>query len=160
LNTVTIVEDKKIKELKRIIARYPKGQDDLIEVLHGAQELYGYLPREVMIEVSRELEVPLSTINGVATFYHLFSLTPPPEHEIKVCMGTACYVKGGKLVAEALQEILKVKPGETTPDGKFRFSAARCLGACGLAPVMMIDNKDVYARLTPKKVKAILDTYE
>jgi len=153
--------DEKQKELKTYIAdfankKHPKSY--LIAVLHKAQNIYGYLSRETMEFVSEEMQVPTSTIWGVATFYHLFNLTPKGKYVISVCMGTACYVKGAVEIMEAMKEELKIKEGETTEDMMFTLQEARCLGACGLAPVIMINGK-IHGDLTPAKVKTILKEY-
>lgn len=130
----------------------------LIPALHKAQQIFGYLPEDVMIEVAEALGVRLAEVYGVATFYSLFSLRPRGRYNIGLCMGTACYVNGAAEVMAALSERLGIQPGETTPDGLFSLSVTRCLGACGLAPVMMV-GEDVYGRLTPAKIPAILDRY-
>ena len=128
-------------------------------VLQGAQEIYGYLPIEVQKLVAQHLEVPLEEVYGVSTFYSQFTLNPKGKYKISVCLGTACYVKGASDVLTAVEKKLGIKPGGITPDGKFSLDACRCVGACGLAPVIMINN-DVYGRLTPDQVGAILDKYE
>ena len=130
----------------------------LIPIMQKAQELFGYLSFETMELISERLDVPVSEIYGVATFYALFSLTPKGEHVISVCMGTACYVKGAAAVLEEVKSQLGINSGETTPDGKFSIQDTRCLGCCGLAPVMLIDN-DVYGRLDPADIKDILAKY-
>ena len=123
----------------------------LMPVLHEAQNIYGYLPAE-------ELKIPLAEVDGVATFYSQFSLSPKGKHKISVCLGTACYVKGSDKILEAIEHELRVKCGECTPDKKFSIESCRCVGACGLAPVMIIDG-EVYGRLKPADVKGILDKY-
>jgi bidirectional [NiFe] hydrogenase diaphorase subunit len=114
-------------------------QDALIEILHKAQESFGYLEPEVLEYIARQLKLPLGRVYGVATFYHLFSLKPSGTHSCIVCLGTACYVKGGGEIATALEEKLGVKTGETTPDGNVSLMAARCIGACGIAPAVVFD---------------------
>ncbi len=151
-------KDRKLQLLKEECAKHPKGQDDLIEVLHFTQETFGFIPEEAIDVISETLEVPKSVVYGVITFYHFFSLFPPGKHTIRICLGTACYVKGGKKIMETLESELGIKVGETTKDGLFSIQPARCLGACGLAPVMMV-GEEVYARLTPKKVREILNKY-
>ena len=131
----------------------------LMPALQKAQEIYGYLPIEVQRMVAEALGKPLAEVYGVATFYSQFSLTPKGKYRISVCLGTACYVKGSGKLYEKLQEKLGIAGGECTPDGKFSLDACRCVGACGLAPVMMINN-DVYGRLTPDQVGPILDMYK
>lgn len=130
----------------------------LLPVLHEAQEIYGYLPIEVQQMVADGLGVSLSEVYGVATFYSRFSLTPKGKHKISVCLGTACYVKGSDKVLEEVEKKLGIKSGECTADGLFSIDSCRCVGACGLAPVMMID-EEVYGKLTPKEVDKILDKY-
>ena len=130
----------------------------LMPIMQKAQEIYGYLPIEVQTMISDELEVPLEKIYGVSTFYSQFNLEPKGQHRISVCLGTACYVKGAQAVYDKLQELLGIGEGGCTPDGKFSLDSCRCVGACGLAPVMMID-EEVYGRLTPDKLEEILDKY-
>lgn len=130
----------------------------LIAVLHRAQSLFGYLPKEVMDEVAEALEIPTAHIWGVATFYHYFNLEPIGKHTVSVCMGTACYVKGADLVLEALKKELKVEVGQTTEDRIFTLQEARCLGACGIAPVIMIDDK-IYGELDAKKTIDVINQY-
>ncbi|MGI6344881.1 MAG: NADH-quinone oxidoreductase subunit NuoE [Bacillota bacterium] len=151
-------EDPRYQELTAIIDRYRGKEGALIPVLHQAQELFGYLPEEVQRRVADGLEVPMSEVYGVATFYSLFSLKPKGEHKIGVCLGTACYVRGAAAVLAELEKQLGIAVNDTTDDGKFTLEITRCLGACGLAPVMTIDN-DVYGRLTPDKIKEILARY-
>lgn len=130
----------------------------LLPVLHEAQEIYGYLPIEVQQMVADGLNISLSEVYGVATFYTRFSLTPKGKHQISVCLGTACYVKGSDKVLEEVEKMLGIKSGECTPDGLFSIDSCRCVGACGLAPVMMID-EEVYGKLTPAEVHKILAGY-
>lgn len=132
--------DKRMKVLDITMKRNHYRQDALIEVLHKAQEAFGYLEPDVLEYVSRKLKLPLSRVYGVATFYHLFSLKPSGEHSCVVCMGTACYVKGSNKVMAAMEEHLGIKVGETTEDGKVSLMAARCLGACGIAPAAVFDD--------------------
>jgi NADH:ubiquinone oxidoreductase subunit E len=133
-------------------------ESHLIAILHKAQGLYGYLDKEVMDAISLHMNIPAAHIWGVATFYHFFNLKPRGEHAISVCLGTACYVKGAAQILEAIRNELKIDFGETSADKQFTLLEARCLGACGLAPVIMIDDK-IYGSLTPKKVVEILQTY-
>ena len=136
-----------------------KGQPGAtLPVLQAAQEIFGYLPEEVLITIAEGLEIPLSEVYGVASFYAQFTLNPKGKYQISLCLGTACYVKGAAAVLEAIETKLGIKSGSITPDGKFSLDACRCIGACGLAPVMMI-NEDVYGRLTPEQVGGILDKY-
>ncbi|MBZ2174748.1 NAD(P)H-dependent oxidoreductase subunit E [Schnuerera sp. xch1] len=136
--------------------RYKKGA--LMMILQEAQDLFGYLPIEIQKMISKELNIPLSEIYGVATFYSQFSLIPKGENVIGVCLGTACYVKGGQDILAKIEEILGITIAETTPDRKFSIDATRCLGSCGLAPVMMI-NDEIYGRLTVDDVEEILNKY-
>ncbi len=148
----------KYAELEAYISENKDMDGALIPVMQKAQELFGYLSLETMELISERLDVPVSEIYGVATFYALFSLTPKGEYVISVCTGTACYVKGAQLVLDEVKNQLGIGSGETTPDGKFSIQDTRCLGCCGLAPVMMINN-DVYGRLEPADVKDILAKY-
>ncbi len=145
-------------ELEAYISENKDMDGALIPVMQKAQELFGYLSLETMELISERLDVPVSEIYGVATFYALFSLTPKGEYVISVCTGTACYVKGAQLVLDEVKNQLGIGSGETTPDGKFSIQDTRCLGCCGLAPVMVINN-DVYGRLEPADIKDILAKY-
>ena len=147
------------EELDAFMADCPKGRDRLIPVLQKAQELFGYLPVEVQEYVAQALELPVSEVYGVVTFYHYFTMEPRGRHTINVCLGTACYVRGAKKIVEALSENLNIKMGGTTEDRRFSLTTQRCFGACGLAPVIMI-NDDVHGRVTPKKIAGILAQYE
>lgn len=151
-------DNPQYKALKREIIRYKRKPGPLIQVLHRAQEIFGYLPPEVQYFVAKELNIPLSSVYGVVTFYNFFRTEPVAKHIINICMGTACHVKGAANVAEALSRELGVKIGETTEDKMFTLSTARCFGACGLAPVMMI-NDEVYGKLTPEKAIEIIKKY-
>lgn len=130
----------------------------LMPVLHEAQNIYGYLPAEVQTVIAEELDIPLAEVYGVATFYSQFSLSPKGKHRISVCLGTACYVKGSDKVLEAIEKELRISCGECTPDKKFSIDSCRCVGACGLAPVMIVDG-EVYGKLSAKDVAGILDGY-
>ena len=143
------------KELLEVIAAH-KGQDGAaIPVLHKAQEIYGYLPIEVQTMIAEGLDIPLAEIYGIVTFYTQFSLNPKGKYKIGVCLGTACYVKGSGDILEKIKSILGIDVDECTPDGKFSIEATRCIGACGLAPVITI-NEDVYGRLVVDDVEDIL----
>lgn len=131
----------------------------LMPIMQKAQEIYGYLPIEVQTVISDELSIPLEKVYGVATFYSQFALNPKGQDQISVCLGTACYVKGSGDIYEKLMELLDISGGECTPDGKFSLDACRCVGACGLAPVMMI-NDEVYGRLTVDDLAGILEKYD
>lgn len=151
-------EDPRLVEVKKTIESHKNTKGALIPVLHKIQTLYGYLPEDVLLIVSEELNVPMTEIYGVASFYSFFSLVPKGENIIRVCLGTACYVKGSQLIIDEISKELNIQVGETTSDGKFTLEACRCLGACGLAPAMIIGEK-VYGRLTPDKVAGILAEY-
>lgn len=153
-----IAKDK-FEQLKQVIAEHKGKKGALLQVLQRAQQIFGYVPLEVQKAVAEGLEVPLSEVYGVVTFYSFFSLTPKGKYQINTCLGTACYVRGAAKVLERIQEELDVKVGGTTKDGKFSLQACRCVGACGLAPVIII-NDDVYGRMTPDQVPGILSKYE
>ncbi len=146
------------QELTAFIAAHKDEEGVLLPSLQKAQEIYGYLPIEVQTMIAKGLDKPLSEVYGVATFYSQFSLNPKGEHRISVCLGTACYVKGADKIMEGLEARLGIKCGECTPDGKFSLDSARCIGACGLAPVMLVDD-DVYGRLTVDELDGILAKY-
>jgi NADH:ubiquinone oxidoreductase subunit E len=157
----TAPNDEKLQSLRAFMAEAltkERPESQLIAVLHRAQGLYGYLTREAMDAIADTMGIPTAHIWGVATFYHFFSLTPKGRHTLSVCMGTACYVKGAQTILDAIREELKITMGGTTSDGLFTLQDTRCLGTCGLAPVMMIDDK-VFGELTPKKVIEILRQY-
>ena len=146
------------KQLQAVIQKYKGTGGALMPVLQGAQEIYGYLPIEVQKMVADGLGLPLSEVYGVSTFYAQFSLNPKGENKISVCLGTACYVKGAQQVFDRLCERLGIQGGECTPDRRFSLEACRCIGACGLAPVMTV-NDEVYGRLTADDVADILKKY-
>lgn len=147
------------EKLLEMIRTQKNEKGALMPVMQQAQDIYGYLPIEVQKIISDEMQIPMEKIYGVATFYSQFALQPKGKYQISVCLGTACYVKGSGEIYEKLQETLKIKGGECTLDGKFSLEACRCVGACGLAPVMMI-NDEVYGRLTADEVQQILEKYE
>ena len=151
-------KDERYIKLDEIIAKYKGKSGSLIPVLHQAQQVFGYLPEEVQIYIAEGLNVPLAEVSGVVTFYSLFSTEPKGQYTIGVCMGTACYVRGAQQVLERLQDELGIKPGQTSKDGKFTLTITRCIGACGLAPVITIE-KDIYGRLEPDKIPEILKKY-
>lgn len=156
----TIFEGTKeqMRALSDCIAAHRGQAGALMPVLHEAQNIYGYLPAEVQQTIAEGLNVPLAEVYGVATFYSQFSLSPKGKHQISVCLGTACYVKGSDKILEAVEKELRISCGECTPDKKFSIESCRCVGACGLAPVMIIDG-EVYGKLSPDDVAGILDKY-
>lgn len=150
--------DKRFKILDGTIRRHHRDPDSLIEVLHKAQELFGFLEEDVLWYISRALDVPPSRVYGVATFYHLFTLKPQGKHTCVVCMGTACYVKGADAILAQIEKDYGVKAGETTPDKSLSVVQARCLGACGIAPAVVFDG-GVAGRLTVDQVMQRLDEW-
>ncbi len=153
------LDQEKIKEVvEHVVNRWQGKADALIMMLHEIQNKFGYVPRDVSLYLSQKTGIPLAQIYEVITFYHLFKTKPPGKHKISVCMGTACYLKGAPQIVEKLKEILEVEEGESTPDGLFQFETVRCLGCCGLAPVVMIDDK-VYGKVRPDKIVDILAEY-
>ena len=157
--TVPFAGTKEQEEaLKKVIAENKDQKGALMPVMQKAQDIYGYLPIEVQTMIADGMGIPLEKVYGVSTFYSQFALNPKGKYQISVCLGTACYVKGSGDVYAKIEEILGIKGGECTPDGKFSLDACRCVGACGLAPVMMI-NDEVYGRLKPDDVKGILDQF-
>ncbi len=147
------------EQVKAICNKYENQPGELINILHETQYLQGYLPEEIQRIIARELNIPVSKVYGVVTFYTFFTMTPKGKHPISVCMGTACYVRGSEKLLEEFKRILGIEVGETTPDGKYSLDCLRCVGACGLAPVVMIGEK-VYGRLQPVDVKRIIDELE
>ena len=145
-------------KLEAAILEHKDQPGALMPVMQQAQEIYGYLPIEVQAMIAEGLGCSLEQVYGVSTFYAWFNLEPKGQHLIRVCLGTACYVKGAAAVLDAVKKQLGIEAGETTPDGKFSIQDTRCLGCCGLAPVMTVDG-DVYGRLTPADVKDILAKY-
>lgn len=155
------VEDKKTEftELQKFIDSLEDCNGALMQILHKAQDIFGYLPFQVQKYISDKTNIPISEIYGVATFYTQFSIKPKGKHKIGVCLGTACYVRNSQLILQKIMDELKIKVGETTEDNLFTLEATRCLGCCGLAPVMMIDD-EVYGKMDPKKVPEILNSYK
>ena len=145
-------------ELKKIIEKYKDVPGGTMPVMQQAQNIYGYLPEEVQIMIAEGLNVPLEEVYGISTFYSLYNLNPKGEYKINVCLGTACYVKGAQQILDKLELRLGCKNGSISADGKYSIDATRCVGACGLAPVVII-NDDVYGRLTPDMVDDILAKY-
>jgi NADH:ubiquinone oxidoreductase subunit E len=151
-------KQKKYTELAAFIDEHKNDKGPLMPIMQKAQELFSYLSLETQIFIADRLGVPVTDVYGVATFYSQFSLQPKGEYVVSVCLGTACYVKGSQDVLDEVKKVLGIAVGETTPDGKFTIQDTRCLGCCGLAPVMTINDK-VYGRLTPADVKGILAEY-
>ena len=147
------------KQLREMIAEHSGQEGALIPVLQEAQEIYGYLPIEVQYIIAREFEITLEKIYEIVSFYSHFTLNPRGVFNISVCMGTACYVKGAGEILERIERKLDIKSGSITPDGLFSLESTRCIGACGLAPVLMV-NDDVYGQLEPADVDAIIDQYK
>ena len=146
-------------ELYEVIEKYKDTRGALIPVLHSVQEIYGYLPLEVQKMVAEGLNVPLAEVYGVVTFYTQFTLTPKGKYKIGVCLGTACYVKGAGAIIDKIKDRLGLEVGECSEDGKYSLDATRCIGACGLAPVLTI-NDDVYGRLVLEDIDDILQKYK
>ena len=146
------------KKLLEVIEANKHDKSRLIAVMQEAQDIYGYLPMEVQEMISEGMEVPLEKIFGVSTFYAQFSLSPKGKYNISVCLGTACYVKGAGALMDKLEEVLGIGADECTEDGKFSLTACRCIGACGLAPVLTV-NEDVYGRLNADDIKGIIEKY-
>lgn len=147
------------EQLFKVIDENGGTHGSVMPILQKAQEIYGYLPIEVQTMIAEKMDVPLEEIYGVSTFYSLFALTPKGEYNVSVCMGTACYVKGAADVLGKICEVLGIQPEECTQDGKFSITECRCIGACGLAPVMTV-NDDVYGRVSVSEVEDILSKYE
>jgi len=147
------------KQLKEYMESIKDSKGVLMQTLHKAQEIFGYLPIEVQKFISQEMDIPLAEIYGVATFYTQFSIEPKGKHKIGVCLGTACYVKGSQIILDKLSKELNIKVGTTTEDNLFTLEATRCLGCCGLAPVMMIDD-EVYGKVDPKNIPDIIAKYK
>lgn len=145
--------------LIEIVDEYGTNKSNLIQILNGVQEHYGYIPKDTIIYISKKLNIPTSEIYGVVTFYSRFSLKPKGKYNICVCQGTACHVKGGEKILEKVKSELGIEVGETTLDGKFSLEPTRCLGACGLAPVFTINDK-VYGNATVDLVEKVLKEYK
>lgn len=153
-----ILTKENFEKLDLAIAKYKGTEGPLMPVLHEGQKIFGALPLEVQKKISEELHVPLAEIYGVVTFYSQFTLEPKGDFVIGVCLGTACYVKGAQNIIDRISRDIDVKVGKTSPDGKFSLEATRCIGACGLAPVLTV-NEDVYGRLVESDVPDILAKY-
>ena len=153
------MEEKKFTvEIEALVDKWKNKEGNLIMILHEIQNHHGYVPRELALELSGLLDVPLARIYEVITFYNFFKLTPPGKHKIAVCMGTACYLKGAPEVLKEVKTVLSVEEGKSTKDGNFHLDVVRCLGCCGLAPVMTIDGK-VYGKVKKQEIVEILSKY-
>lgn len=152
------IKDEKFRMLDEFINKVPNNQSSLIEVLHKSQEIFGYLSAEVQSYVAYRLNVPVAKVYGVVTFYSYFTTEPRGKYVINICMGTACFVKGANLILEEFERRLNIKAGETTEDRKFTIEVLRCVGACGLAPVVTVNNK-VYGHFKKEDVKKLLESY-
>ncbi|MCU0461768.1 MAG: NADH-quinone oxidoreductase subunit NuoE [Bacteroidales bacterium] len=148
-----------VNKIREICTSFKNDPQELINVLHKCQEHFGYLPAEVQEVISNELVVPVAKVYGVVTFYSFFTMTPKGKHPISICMGTACYVRGAEKVLEEFKKELGLQVGQTSADGKFSLSSLRCVGACGLAPVVMVGDK-TYGRVAPDDVRNIIKEYE
>ncbi|MBW6496824.1 MAG: NADH-quinone oxidoreductase subunit NuoE [Bacteroidales bacterium] len=153
------LKENDVKKIQEICKSFNNEPGELINVLHKTQEYFGYLPAEVQEEVAEGLGISVAKVYGVVTFYSFFTMLPKGRYPISVCTGTACYVRGAEKVLDEFKRILKVAVGETTPDGKYSITCLRCVGACGLAPVVMVGDK-TYGRVTTDGVKDILKEYE
>ncbi|MGC9373765.1 MAG: NADH-quinone oxidoreductase subunit NuoE [Bacteroidales bacterium] len=153
------IKEKDLNTIKQICKSFNNEPKELINVLHKTQEHFGYLPAEVQEIVAQELNVPVAKVYGVVTFYSFFTMLPKGKHPISICTGTACYVRGAENVLQEFKRQLGIEVGETTEDGEFSLSCLRCVGACGLAPVVLVGDK-TYGRVAPDGVKAILDEYK
>ena len=154
----TALEQSQYEAVAQVIERYKGHKDALIMVLHAAQEIVGYLPPELQRFIAEGMDIPVSEVSGVVSFYSYFTTQRQGRHTIRMCQGTACYVRGGKKVVEAIKKELNVDVGGTTEDGLFTFQIVRCIGSCGLAPAMMVDD-DVYRQVTPTKLRGIFARY-
>ncbi len=152
-------EEKLSDDIKNIVKKWEGKKGSLIMILHDIQNLYGYVPRATSLQLSKYMDVPLARIYEVITFYHFFKLQQPGKHMVQVCMGTACYLKGASELLHELRDILGVREGGTSKDGLFQLEVVRCLGCCGLAPVMKIDEK-VYSKVKKDRVADIIAEYE
>lgn len=149
---------KQTEALAGVFEKYAGEKGALMPIMQEAQDIYGYLPFEVQTAIAEKLRIPIEEVYSTATFYSQFALEPKGKHRISICLGTACYVKGSGLALERITQCLGIENGESTADGLFSLDACRCIGACGLAPVMMV-NDDVYGRVTPDEIDGILEKY-
>ena len=160
MGTTKLTPEEMSQKLDEVLLRYEgEGQSALMAVLQQAQEIYGYLPLPVQKKVAKTLSLSVAEVYGVISFYSFFSLKPKGDVVFNVCLGTACYVKGVQKILEKIEDELGIKAGDVTPDGKYSISGCRCVGACGLAPVIIV-NDDVYGRLTPEEIPGIIAKYK
>lgn len=152
------IDAQQLKDIKEICKSFNNDKGELINVLHKTQGKIGYLPPEVQMIIAEELKIPVAKVYGVVTFYSFFTMTPKGKHPISICLGTACYVRGADNIVSEFSRLLGIKVGETTPDGLFSLDCLRCVGACGLAPVVLVGEK-VYGRVTTDQVKHIIEDY-
>ncbi|HCX65131.1 MAG TPA: NAD(P)H-dependent oxidoreductase subunit E [Eubacteriaceae bacterium] len=152
------LKQEQFDELEQFIAELPNKKDAIIAVLHRAQSIFGYLPKEVQNFIAEKLNVAVSKIYGVITFYSYFSTEPKGDYSVNICLGTACFVRGADKLVDEFERELGIKVGETSEDGKFSLTGLRCVGACGLAPVVMVNEK-VYGRIKKDDVKKIIKEY-
>ena len=153
------MEEKTVKELEKILSGYSNNKSNLIQILNEVQEKFGYVPTIVQEEIAKYLGIEVAEVYGVVTFYSRFTLKPKGKYAISVCMGTACFVKGGEQILDRVKQKLGIEEGQTTEDGKFSIDATRCIGACGLAPVFTV-NEEVYGKATPQLVDKVIKEYE
>jgi len=148
-----------LRKVQRILDDTRGEPGAVIRVLEETQKMLGYLPAPVLKTISRDLKIPVSEVYGIVSFYHFFTMVPKGRHVIQVCMGTSCYVKGGERILDFLRKQFAIEPGATTADGKFSLETVRCLGCCGLSPVMAI-GENVHRKVKPSQIKDILSSYE
>ena len=156
-NCSNCANNKIVEEMKKILEKYPQEKDMLITILNDVQVRFGYIPQMAQMEISKYLKIPMAEIYGVITFYSRFTLKPKGKYNLSVCLGTACFVKGSQALLDRAKERLKIEPGDVTADGKFSIDDVRCVGACGLAPVFMV-NDEVYGNATVKQLDEVIDT--
>ncbi|HSV32248.1 MAG TPA: NAD(P)H-dependent oxidoreductase subunit E [Atribacteraceae bacterium] len=157
--STTSINDEQMDSLRLLLQDYKGKRGMLIQALHAAQNMIGYLPPSILKLISRVLDIPLSEVYGVVTFYHFFSMRPRGKHVVQICLGTACYVRGGQEILNRLQRDLGIDVGEITEDGLYSMEVMRCAGACGLAPVVTVDN-DVHKRVNPARITEIVKSYQ
>lgn len=153
-----LTEEEKYRLLNRVLEEYEHKAENLIQILHMTQAIFSFIPLEVQKYIARKMDAPLSHVSGVVTFYSFFSTKPKGEYTIRVCLGTACYVRGGRKILDKLKELLGIDVGETTRDLKFTLEVMRCIGACGLAPAITINDR-VYKQVNPNKLQKIIGEY-